>query len=390
MIATTGRSHDPSQDPQSEQQLEQRLDPSHFVRPELRGLSAYTLDQVEAVHKLDQNEVPWDLPRRLKDRALDRLRERNWANYPDFHSDRLRALLAKRTGWTADGILVGNGSNELLGVALECLVSAETEVLGADPTFGLYEMFVRRAGGRTRFLAPRPDLRLPMEELLREVERDPKRPLLLCSPNNPTGDAASPEQIAELLDRLEAPLLLDNAYGEFCRYDYLPLLSQYPHLILFRTFSKAWSLAGLRLGYLLADPRLVAQLIKIKLPYNLGHAGAVIGEVALEHPGHAERCVSVLIGRRLQWQEMLSEMGLEVLPSEGNFLLARSSDSERIRETLAGAGILVREVGHYPGLRGCLRFAVGSGRALRATREALAGMSPSTWRNDETGSQEIR
>ena len=116
-----------------------------------------------------------------------------------------------------------------------------------------------------------------LEELEAEVERDPRRPLLLCTPNNPTGDALPPERVEALLERLQAPLLLDNAYGEFCRYDYRPLLARHRHLILFRTFSKAWSLAGLRLGYLLADPALVAELIKVKLPYNLGHAAVLAG-----------------------------------------------------------------------------------------------------------------
>ncbi|HEV7517923.1 MAG TPA: aminotransferase class I/II-fold pyridoxal phosphate-dependent enzyme, partial [Thermoanaerobaculia bacterium] len=205
------------------------------------------------------------------------------------------------------------------------------------------------------------------------------RPVLLCTPNNPTGAAATAADVRRLLERLQAPLLLDNAYGEFCRHDYRPLLAGNPHLLLFRTFSKAWSLAGLRLGYLLAHPDLVRELIKVKLPYNLGHAGAIAGQLVLgaAQPA-ARRRVAVVLGRRPGWARMLAAAGLEVFPSEANFLLVRCSSAEetkRVKMGLALRGILVRDVGSgssSSGLAGCLRISIGGGAALRATRQALS------------------
>jgi histidinol-phosphate aminotransferase len=351
-------------------------DPALFVRPELRALGAYHLDLTPSRHKLDQNEVPWDLPRRFKEEMAARLLAADWARYPDFHADELRRDLGRLHNHPFEGVLVGNGSNELLSVALTALVAPGTEVLGAEPSFGLYRGFVLKAGGVPRFLPPRADLRIPIDELEAEVERDPRRPLLLCTPNNPTGDALPVERVERLLDRLEAPLLLDNAYGEFCRYDYRPLLARYPHLIVFRTFSKAWSLAGMRLGYLLADPRLVTELIKVKLPYNLGHPGVIAGRVALEADAEARRRVRLLVARRPQWAAMLSEEGFEVFPSEANFLLIRCSPPERareVREMLEARSIRVRDVSGYPGLAGCIRVSIGTGASLRATRGALRG-----------------
>jgi histidinol-phosphate aminotransferase len=356
--------------------MNQPSDPARFVRPELRALGAYHLDLTPSRHKLDQNEVPWDLPRRLKVRMAERLLAADWARYPDFHADELRGDLGRLHGHPAAGVLVGNGSNELLSVALTALVAPGGEVLGAEPSFGLYPGFVLKAGGVPRFLAPRPDLRIPGDELEAEVARAPRRPLLLCTPNNPTGDALPVERVERLLERLEAPLLLDNAYGEFCRFDYRPLLARHPHLVLFRTFSKAWSLAGMRLGYLLADPRLVAELIKVKLPYNLGHAAGIAGRVALEGAGAAERRVRLLVARRPQWAAMLAEAGFEVFPSEANFVLIRTPPKEPAREVqrkLEEQGIRVRDVGGYPELAGCLRVSVGTGAALRAMRAVLSG-----------------
>lgn len=346
--------------------------PVEFVRPELRKLGVYHLDLTPCRHKLDQNEVPWDLPLRLKREVADRLLAADWARYPDFHADALRHDLGRLHGHPWEGVLVGNGSNELLSVAMTALVPVGGEVLGAEPSFGLYRSFVLKAGGVPRFLPPRPDLRLPIDELEAEVERDPRRPVLLCSPNNPTGDAVSPERVERLLEKLEAPLLLDNAYGELSRHDYRPLLARHSHLVLFRTFSKAWSLAGMRLGYLLADPRLVAELIKVKLPYNLGHAAIVTGRVVLAAEEESSRRVRILTARRPQWAEMLQESGLEVFPSEANFLLVRSDKAREIREGLEARSIRVRDVSSYPGLAGCLRVSVGTGASLRAVRRALA------------------
>jgi histidinol-phosphate aminotransferase len=351
-------------------------DPSLFVRPELRALSRYHLDLSPSRHKLDQNEVPWDLPWRFKRQMAERLLAVDWARYPDFHADELRRDLGRLHGHPWEGVLVGNGSNELLSVVLTALVPPGGEVLGVEPSFGLYRSFVLKAAGVPRFLPPRPDLRIPADELDEEVARDPRRPLILCTPNNPTGDALTPERVERLLERLEAPLLLDNAYGELSRFDYRPLLPKYPHLILFRTFSKAWSLAGMRLGYLLADPRLVAELLKVKLPYNVGHAGIIAGRVALEAEPEARKRVEILVARRAQWAAMLAEAGLEVFPSEANFLLVRSGKAKEIRETLEARSIRVRDVGGYPGLAGCLRVSVGTGAALRAVRAALGPSAP--------------
>lgn len=210
--------------------------------------------------------------------------------------------------------------------------------------------------------------------------------MILCSPNNPTGDAAEPAAIEALLERLEAPLLLDNAYGEFCARDYRPLLGRHRHLVIFRTFSKAWSLAGFRLGYLLADPDLVTELIKVKLPYNVGFPGELAGEAVLEARSAAERRVRVLLGRRPQLAEMLSGLGFEVFPSEANFLLARWPDVGRagaIQHDLEERGIR-RDVSGYPGLVGCLRCSVGSGVALRDTRAVLEDILPTNATNGPT------
>ncbi|MCP3960262.1 MAG: histidinol-phosphate aminotransferase family protein [bacterium] len=351
-----------------------QLDPARMVREELRQLSAYHLDRTPCRFKLDQNEMPFDLPRPVKQRVVESLADRCWGAYPDFNSDRLRAVIGDWQGWPAEGVLLGNGSGELLALTVEAVTRAGDEVLGTLPSFSLYKLLVLRAGAVPRFLAPRPDLAMPTEELEREIERDPERPLILCSPNNPTGEAVTPEALERLLERLEAPLLLDNAYDEFCRHDYRPLLARHRHLAIFRTLSKAWAMAAWRLGYLLADPDLVTELIKVKLPYNLGFASARAAEAALASSTAVDRRVRAVIGRRAQWTRMLASAGFEVFPSEANFLMVRHARAEELRRGLEERSIRVRDVSYYPGLAGCFRIAIGSGAALRATRQAVAGI----------------
>jgi len=350
------------------------FDPTSWVRPELRQLSAYTLDRSPCRFKLDQNEMPFDLPLPVKQRILQPLAERSWGAYPGFNSDHLRGVIGRDQEWPAGGVLLGNGSGELLALTIQAISPSGQEILGTQPSFSLYKLLVLRSGARARFLPPRGDLKLPMAELEAEIERNPERPLILCSPNNPTGEAVTPAALERLLERLSAPLLLDNAYHEFCEHDYRPLLPRYRQLMIFRTLSKAWTMAAWRLGYLLADPALVTELVKVKLPYNLNFGTALAAESALGSPAPVERRVRAVIGRRAQWHEMLEGFGFEVFPSQANFLMVRHPRTSEIDRGLEACGIRVRDVSSYPGLKNCFRISIGSGAALRATQQALRNL----------------
>lgn len=354
------------------------------VSPEVRALPVYTLEKAsdeEPRFKLDQNESPWEPPRRVKERVVREILEAPWALYPEFHADSLRDALSRHHEWPVDGILIGNGSNELLALSVETFTGSSGALLSAQPCFGLYPLYAVRAKAEALFLGPRDDLALPMDEILEEARRRPERPVLLASPNNPTGEALTPKAVGELAASLRAPLLVDAAYSELCRHDYRPLLDEHPNLVLFRTFSKAWALGGLRVGYLLARPELVAELLKVKLPYNVGRMTVAAALATLREEAAVRRRVKVLRKRRDEWAAMLRDtdgaqpaLGLEVFPSEANFLLVRlpaAGAARALHRGLAERGVLVRDVGGGPGLAGCLRITVGSRPAFRALRRAL-------------------
>ena len=312
---------------------------SRFVRTEVQALRAYTLDLSPCRFKLDQNEVPWELPRRIKEEVARRL--------------------------------VGSRVGALSGLSCRAPARAAGRSPRLDARGGAGRQRLERAarrddgrGRRSRAGDPRPraelralpGLRAPVGRVAtgrsgrgptsrcRRTSSSARStairagPVLVASPNNPTGEAIPPATIARWAAKLadaDAPLLLDNAYGEFCRHDYRPLLARHPNLVIFRTFSKAWSLAGLRLGYLLAAPELVSEILKVKLPYNLGQAGAIAGELALDNAALVERRVRLLVARREQWRVLLAKSQDEVFASEANFL----SDSKPKREKPAGKGL---------------------------------------------------
>ncbi len=310
-----------------------------LVRPELRALKAYHLDLEPCRHKLDQNEVPRDLPRRIKERVAREWVETDWARYPDFHADALRQHLGRLHGWPWEGVLAGNGSNELLGVALTAFVAPGTEVLGAEPGFGLYPSFVLKAGGVARFLPPRPDLRLPIDEL---QARGRARPA-------PAGPALHPEQP----DRRRGGAGAGGgpawtAWRRRCCWT-TPTASSAgtttgrccgptPTWCCSGPSRKPGRSPGCASAICSAAPELVTELIKVKLPYNLGHATVLAGRAALAARAEAERRVRWIVGRRPQWAAMLAEAGFEVFPSEANFLLIRCGEAKAVARGWSGGG----------------------------------------------------
>lgn len=350
-----------------------------WLRPELQALDAYALDLSPVPHKLDQNEVPWEVPRPIKLRWMNRMLSEPWNRYPDFHGASLCQRLSEFHRWPKEGVLVGNGSNELLQASLFAVAGGGRRVLSFAPSFTLYRAMVTIAGGKYEAVGPRRDLRLDFEEFEERLVSNPPDILLINSPNNPTGEAIAVSRLEKWIGGFSGVVLLDQAYVEFSDQDARPLLEKYPNVLLFRTFSKALGLAGLRLGYLLGAPDLIRELRKVKLPYNLGRAAAIAGELLLEPEGQrwVRRVVQVLRGRRSKWAELLAAAGAEVWPSETNFLLTRWTPPafKKVLKHLTLEGIRVRNVSRGNGLTGCLRISIGNQKAFRALNRALQQMA---------------
>lgn len=336
--------------------------PIYGVKPRVLKVPAYTLHAYEAEVKLNQNENPFDFPQDLKEETFRRFRERKWSRYPDFVPDSLRLRLAEFVGWHKDGVLVGNGSNELLQSTLMVLVKSRTRVAIPFPTFTVYRLISNVLGAKIVDIPLNPDMSYNVDDLISKSQQSGAGVLIINNPNNPTGSAIKEEGLRQILERFSGYVLLDEAYYEFCGHTGLGFLSDYPRLIITRTFSKAMGMAGLRLGYLLAHSDLAAQISKAKLPYNINQFSLTAAAVALENIDRFRPAIEAVLGERERLVKELSELpGLKVYPSEANFILVEAPIAPRaIFDDLYAQGILIRDVSSYPMLSKCLRISVGT------------------------------
>jgi histidinol-phosphate aminotransferase len=338
------------------------------ARAVVAAMTAYTLELCEADVKLNQNESPFDVPRDVKARVLARMAERPWNVYPDFESTALREALAEAYGLVPENVLVGNGSNELLAAAISTFVGPGTPVVVPRPTFALYEKLATIAGGLLLPVELEPDSGvLPLEGLLAHAA--PGVVVIVCSPNNPTGGVL-PGGGLETLLATGATVLFDRAYGDFAG-DALPPLHE--RLVTFSTFSKAWGLAALRVGWLATTAATAREIRKVKLPYSLNVLSEAIAVDALAHRTTRDENVRRIVAERERMAAALRPYA-EVFPSAANFLAFRPPrNSREVFEELHAAGILVRDISSYPRLRNCLRVSIGTAAENDRFLAALAG-----------------
>ena len=337
-------------------------DPSllDVIKPEVRAATAYELKYLEADVKLAQNENPNELPDFLKQRIVARFHELEWNRYPEFVPTRIIEALSRHTGWTVDGILVGNGSNELILATLVATSGAGRTVSMPQPTFTLYQLLASAMGASIRNVPLAEDLSFDVTGLMEAARVS--NVLIVCSPNNPTGSLLSAPDLERILTAARGLVVVDEAYHEFSQQTVAPLLKRFENLVILRTFSKAMSMAGLRFGYMLANPKIISEINKVKLPYNVNVFTLTAAEILIEESYAVEGSIRVLIEERERiWAELASRQGVDAFPSRANFILFRTPYSPGdLFEKLYENSVLVRNVSHYPMLNRALRVTVGA------------------------------
>jgi histidinol-phosphate aminotransferase len=331
------------------------------IKPEVRAIKAYTLAPLQAEIKINQNENPFDLPAAIKQEVLRRLQDRPWSRYPAFVPAELLEKLAAFAGWRADGVLAGNGSNELIQALLTVTVGGASRVVITEPTFTLYRQLATVLGGEVIAVPLNENLTFNIPKLASKVVSSKADLTIICSPNNPTGCVIERRDLTTLLRNTDGLVVVDQAYVEFGGEDFVPLLREHQNLIVLRTFSKAMAMAGLRVGYLLASPALVTEINKAKLPYNLNFFSMMAAEVAIEHWELLRPLIAKIISERERLVFTLQQIkGLTPMPSAANFFLARTAiPPKELFEALYARGILVRDVSSYPMLSDYIRISVG-------------------------------
>jgi histidinol-phosphate aminotransferase len=341
----------------------------------VRNSPGYSLSSPPAQRKLNQNESPFDFPPELKREVLDQAAVQSWQRYPAFTPQDLQTALAPYYGWTPDGILVGNGSNELIQATLAATIGDGDVLVAPTPTFSLYRLLTAVLGAEYVPVPLDPDFRFDVDRLIGTCRREQARVLVLNSPNNPTGSALPEDGVERLLRETEALIICDEAYQDFGGPTAIPLLATSSRLVVLRTFSKAFGLAGLRLGVALAHPEVARELAKAKLPYNVNLISLTAGRVALRHAGAMTAHVREVIAVRERFVARLGRLpGFTPYPTAANFVLMRCDvrpAADVFRELHQRYGILVRDLSAVPELADCLRISIGTMEDMDAVADAL-------------------
>lgn len=299
--------------------------------------------------------------------ALERLAKREWHRYTDLNSEKLCEAIAHHDDWTAAGTVVTTGSNVLIALLIQ-MAALDSRVVTVKPNFVLYGLDAKLLGAALTEVPLREDFTLDIESIISVLRDDgesltqPSGVIYIPRPHAPTGSLVRMDE----LERLAAAsrkwlLVIDEAYYQFAQTNAVDLAKRFPHVVLLRTFSKAWGLAGMRLGYALASNEVARQLRKLVPPFAISVMQTECAQVALENPSYMrERVAKIVLERERLTSALSRHPSWTVVPSNANFLLIRTPDASIAFKELFACGVLVRRQDSYHGLEGCIRVTVGT------------------------------
>ena len=324
-------------------------DINRYVRRAIAALTPYSTARDEYEGELgvflDANESPY---------------ENGYNRYPDPHQKALKAQIAAIKGVPVENIFIGNGSDEAIDLVFRVFCEPRVDnVVAIAPSYGMYKVAAAINDVEIREVALGENFSLPAEALLAAVDENTKA-LFLCSPNNPTANSFPREELLQLVEQADCMVVVDEAYIDFAEVESLVSeIASHPNLVVLQTMSKAWGMAGLRVGLALADSRVVGLMSQVKYPYNINVATMSIVSGLLAQ-GVSDQ-VEQIKQQRTVVAEALAEFKFveRIYPSDANFLLVRVTDADALYEHLIADGIIVRNRTRVKGCEGCLRITIG-------------------------------
>ena len=344
-----------------------------MFRPGTENLPIYTVgEEPRWISKLDANERSARLPASVNKAIAARLRATDSTRYPDMGASSLRRILAEAYQVDLEQVLVGNGSSELIAAVCATFGGRDRAIAYHWPSFSMYPIYAAMADSPTVAVPLGNNFELSVADILETLNRCRAKLLILCNPNNPTGNAIPAGDLRVILEQSSCPVLVDEAYMEYYGQSCIPWLKEFPRLMVARTFSKAYGLAAARIGYLLASPDLCAAIGKRLLPYHTNAYSLTLAEVCFSHRNLILDEVRRTVRRRDHLLSALSRSRhIRVFPSETNFLLVKVTDPATLHGVFAEQGIGVRNLSHTPELAGCLRITLGSSREMAQVQKCL-------------------
>jgi len=332
------------------------------LRADLDLVEGYHSPQLDVTVRLNTNESPYPPPPGWWDEIHAELAGVPFHRYPDRDARSLRSAIAALHGVGSDQVFPANGSNEVLQSVLLAYGGPGRVALSFEPTYALHSHIAHLTNTGVVEDEREPDFTLDPQRAVAAVKRWQPAITFLCSPNNPTGRVEPPEVVQALLDAGCGLLVVDEAYGQFSGWSALALVGDDVPLVVTRTYSKTWAMAGLRLGYAIGAARIMAGLDRVALPYHLDVVKQVAGRLALTYRAEMEARVATLIAERERLAARLAELAVDTWPSGANFILfrPRARKGAEVWQALVERSVLVRNCANWPRLEGCLRVTVGT------------------------------
>ena len=346
-------------------------------RDDLALMEGYHSAQVDVEVRLNTNESPYPPPPAFTAALADEVAHIAWNRYPDRSALALRTDIGAQHGVGPDQVFAANGSNEVLQTLLLTYGGPGRRAAVFEPTYALHSHLARITGTEVVEGTRAADFTLDVDEVDRVVTTSTPDVVFLCSPNNPSGRVEPRTLVEHVAATAPGLVVVDEAYGQFADHSALDLVDEERALVVTRTFSKTWSMAGARLGYLIGPTWLVDELHKVVLPYHLDVFKQVAGRVALRFVDEMETRVAALREEHGRLVTRLTDLDVDVTPSDANFVLFRPRrvDADVVWQRLVDRSVLVRNCASWPGLEGCLRVTIGTepedDRFLSALEEAL-------------------
>ncbi len=326
-------------------------------RKSTKDLTAYDPGLFKGRYKLDANENPYGIPAGLKKKILAKAAALELNRYPQPGAGVLREKLSKGLKVGPAQIVVGNGSDEILLYLMLAYLEQGDTVIAPVPAFEMYGVIAKACGGR--FVSVPLDGKYDIDDraILRAAGENKPKFIFITYPNNPTGNCFTASRIKNILDNTGALVVIDEAYYEFSQKTFLPLLKKYPNLIITRTFSKAYSMAGLRLGYMISSAAVCENVNKVRLPYNVNSLSVFIALEALKNAGVIKKSLGIIRKERARMYKTISQK-YETIKSDANFIFVRFNDPQKAKFAFEKEGISIRMFGKGPAA-GWARITVG-------------------------------
>lgn len=348
------------------------------MRADLRTLEGYHSPQVDVEVRLNTNESPVPPPDAFRDALAAEISQIEWHRYPDREAVELRAAIGELHGVGPEMVFAANGSNEVLQTILLAYAGPGRTVATFEPTYQMHAQIARVVGSAVVAGERAADFTLDPTEMKRVIDAADPHVAFLTSPNNPTGLVEPPERVEQLLDWAHGLVVADEAYAQFADWSATELLDEHRPLVVTRTFSKTWSMAGVRLGYVIGPTWFVAELDKVVLPYHLDTAKQAAGRIALRYVDDMNDRVRLIVSERERVSAAMRALPIDVTPSGANFVLFRPTTvpGRRVWQGLLDRSVLVRDCSGWPRLADCLRVTIGTphenDRFIDALTEVLA------------------